>query len=78
MVWDMGKFLSVLPFFVVEQILLVLISGIRPDRLRWDLSRDEDFSLRSAWEFIHRSRIWNDVLSFIWQQHILSRVSFCL
>lgn len=56
MVWDKGKLLVVLLSSVVEQILLILISSVGPNMLRWDLSRDEDFSLRSAWCFVYRSR----------------------
>lgn len=48
MVWDKGKLLSVLPSLVVEQILLVLISSVGPNILRWHLSEDQNFSLMNA------------------------------
>ena len=54
--WDRVKLLSVLPSSVVKHILLVSISDAGPDILRWALSRDENFSLRSSWEFLRRSR----------------------
>lgn len=65
MVWDKGKLLVVLLSSVVEQILLILISSVGPNMLRWDLSRDEDFSLRSAWCFVCRSRSEMMLFSFI-------------
>ncbi|KAK9204228.1 hypothetical protein WN943_014486 [Citrus x changshan-huyou] len=39
---------------------------------------DENFSLRNSWEFIGGSHSQNEVFPLIWQQHILSRVSFFL
>ena len=65
MVWDKGKLLVVLLSSVVEQILLILISSVGPNMLRWDLFRDEDFSLRSAWYFLCRSRFEMMFFSFI-------------
>lgn len=55
-VWDKVKLLVVLLSFVVEHILLIPIFSIGPNMLRWDLSRDGDFSLRSAWCFVHMSQ----------------------
>ena len=54
--WDRGKILSVLPSSVVEQILLVPISGVGLDILRWALSKDGNISLKNSWEFIRGSR----------------------
>ena len=76
--WDKGKLLSVLPSLVVEQILLVPISGTGPDILRLAIFRDENFSLMNNWEFVHGSRSQNEVFSLIWQRHIPSQVSFFL
>lgn len=64
--WDKGKLLSILPSSVVEQIVLVHISSTRPDILRWAIFRDGNFSLRSSWEFVRRSRSQNEVFSLIW------------
>ena len=72
------ELLSVLPSLVVEQILLVPISGTGPDILRLAIFRDGNFSLMNNWEFVRGSHNQNVVFSLIWQRHIPSRVSFFL
>lgn len=47
-VWDRGKLKDVLPYFIVVQILLVPISRREPYLLRWDLSSDDIFHLRTT------------------------------
>ena len=46
--WDKGKLLLALPSLVVEQIVLVTISGTGPVILCWAISRDGNFSLRHS------------------------------
>lgn len=78
MVWDKGELLSILPSSVVEQILLVLISSVGSYLLHWTLSRDGDFSLMTLGSLFVSLGPRMRPFSFIWQQHILSRVSFLL
>lgn len=77
-VWDRGKLEDILPTSIVEQILLVPISCEEPDLIRWDLSPDGSFHLRTAWELVRCTRPRDEVYSIIWQRHIPSRVSFFL
>lgn len=78
MVWDKGELLSILPSSVIEQILLVLISSVGSDMLHWTLSGDGDFSLMTLGSLFVSLGPRMRSFSFIWPQHILSRVSFLL
>lgn len=75
-VWDRGKLQDVLPSSIVAQILLVPISREEPDLIRWDLTIDGTFQLRSAWELVRCTKPRIEVFSLIWQQLIPSWISF--
>lgn len=64
-----GRLLFVLPTSIVEQNLLISVSGIGPDILRWTLSSVRNFSMKITWELVRGSWIWNEVFTYIWQRH---------
>lgn len=54
-VLDSGRLLFVLPTSIVEQISLISISVVGLNILCWTLSRDGNFSKKSAWELVRGS-----------------------